>query len=133
MNIRYALALFIIVVLAAGWAFTLTGNLIAGGGHDSPSGSGLVEVTVIRPNATDMVVLLIAGERFPLSQFRVFEDSSCTEPHYHADVAYSLTGSRATDPDPEGCGFGSVESLALERVTISDEEYLTFLSLRRNQ
>jgi hypothetical protein len=123
----FAVGLFIVVILIIAWGFALTGNMVVGGG--SPQGSGVVSAEVTWADVSDKEMLLMDGEYFPIFQFAVVNDESCEGQHYHAArTVYSLTGEARTDPDPEGCGFGTVDGIPHETVTITKEEFGRFLN-----
>ena len=126
----FAVGLFIVVILLIAWGFALTGNMVMGGG--SPQGSGVVSAEVTWADVSDKEMLFMDGEHFPLFQFAVADDESCEGPHYHTGymrhAVYSLTGESRIDPDPEGCGFGTVDEIPSEIVTITKEEFGRFLN-----
>lgn len=71
---------------------------------------------------TEVAVLVLDGQRFPLSQFRVAAPDACAAQHYHAEFAVSLEGTRITDPNPGECGFGIVGQVSVQTVTVTQAD-----------
>ena len=94
-------------------------------------------------NAVASVFNLGSGETevvYDDTQFRLQEaHDGCNVPHVHADfIVYAfqdwarggLSGWKSnaelplTDPDPDGCGFGDIESLSAKRVQVRGQDFL---------
>jgi hypothetical protein len=73
-------------------------------------------------------VLVIGGNYYPKSQFRVAGPDACDAPHYHGGMVYGLqtktstTIVNTTDPAPRACGFGKVSEVPVEWIDITFEQ-----------
>lgn len=70
------------------------------------------------PSTNTVKVIVVAGQKIPLSEVEVVTGSECdSAPHYHARdrvVAKSIDGTLV--PDPGGCGYGKVSEIPVEEV-----------------
>ncbi|EKD78237.1 MAG: hypothetical protein ACD_41C00385G0007 [uncultured bacterium] len=73
-------------------------------------------------------VLNINGGLYPSEQFHLAEPDACGEQHWHASgtvYTVDLSGSK-TDPNPTGCGFGTVAEVPTSTVELEVWEYEVF-------
>lgn len=63
-------------------------------------------------------------ERFSMDQFIGVGPDECSENHYHAlgEFVESIEGSQLEDPDPNGCGFGTMDTLTMEVIDLIAED-----------
>lgn len=73
-------------------------------------------------------VLNIGGGLYPSEQFHLAEPDACGEQHWHASgtvYTLDLTGN-TTDPNPTGCGFGTVGEVPTSTAEVEVWEYEVF-------
>lgn len=92
-----------------------------------PGVSGGIEFSPFVP----ISVLLISGEYYPVSQFTLAEsDGGCAFDHWHsAGAVCSVDGTVIpSDPDPAGCGYGTLSSLFPLNLYMYQHEYDAWLA-----
>ena len=79
--------------------------------------------------ASEVEMLVINGQYFPKSFFRVANPDNCNSSHYHAvasdDIVYGFKDKNSSeivslrDPNRNSCGFGKVSEVPVEKITIT--------------
>ena len=82
--------------------------------------------------ASEVEMLVINGQYFPKSFFRVANPDNCNSSHYHAvasdDTVYGFKYKNSSeiislrDPDRNSCGFGKISEVPVEKITITFEQ-----------
>lgn len=74
-------------------------------------------------------VLVINNKFYPKSQFKVAQPDACNAPHYHASgTVYGLAAAdsaeivTATDPNNNGCGFGTISEVPVRFIDVTYEQ-----------
>ncbi|MEK7462402.1 MAG: hypothetical protein AAB618_02405 [Patescibacteria group bacterium] len=88
--------------------------------------------TAAGEQGSEVEMLVIGGQYFPKSLFRVGEHGSCNASHYHSigveGLVHGLKSKDSTeivtmtDPLPDSCGFGKVAEVPVEKITITLEQ-----------
>ena len=64
-------------------------------------------------------VIRTAGSLFPAGQFRVVGADVCVSEHIHLKgTATALDGATIVDPDPDGCGIGTTDTVPTEIISL---------------
>lgn len=73
-------------------------------------------------------VLEIKGNFYPTEQFHIAEPDKCKQQHWHSSngVAVALNKMPLIDPDPTGCGFGTIGDLKPKTITTNQADYDAF-------
>lgn len=88
--------------------------------------------------ASEVEMLVINGQYFPKSFFRVANPDNCNANHYHAvnqdDTVYGLKSKTSNeivtlkDQNRSSCGFGKVSEVPVEKITISFQQSQAIIS-----
>ncbi|MGQ0606471.1 MAG: hypothetical protein ACT4OD_05925 [Candidatus Nitrosotenuis sp.] len=88
------------------------------------------ETTPQTQNTKQIVVLVISGKYYPLSQFFEVQahQPNCDSLHYHSEFSKvrSIDGTTIPDPNPSTCGFGKVGLLPMDVVDVTQEQIDSF-------
>ena len=95
--------------------------------RDTPGGIGIAPTPEGGGETIGVEVVVVNGERFPIEQFDVplrdvpIPDRCNDKEHYHSSLpSFSLEGGRLAYPDPDGCGYGTVDEVIYVDVTVEE-------------
>ncbi len=95
--------------------------------RDALGGIGIAPTPEGGEETIGVEVVVVNGERFPIEQFDVplrdvpIRDRCNNREHYHSSLpSFSLEGGTLADPDPDGCGYATVDEVIYVEVTAEE-------------